>query len=123
MLIFCFSFSFPFSRVCGLIRSASPVFDTFEAGHPSPFGPFSLLQAPWIDPAYLNLTNLANFGQFGANLGNQLTGLPCPPSWTSAAAVAADHHLRRAAAAADPFALIKGTYYPFFFSVVVDSIE
>ena len=79
-----------------------------KAGHPSPFGPFSLLQAPWIDPAYLNLTNLAGFGQFGANLTNQLAGLQCPPtSWTSAAA-AAEHHLRRAAAA-DPFTLIKGT--------------
>lgn len=52
------------------------------AGHPSPFGPFSLLQAPWLDPAYLNLTN---FGQFGTNLGS-LAALPCPPSW--------EHHVR-----------------------------
>ncbi|KAI9560653.1 transcription factor runt-like protein [Daphnia sinensis] len=70
---------------------------TKSPGHPSPFGPFSLFQAPWLDPAYFNLSNLTQFGQFGANMGN-LANLPCPPPWDH-------HHARRMT---DPLALIKG---------------
>ncbi|XP_057371971.1 segmentation protein Runt-like [Daphnia carinata] len=70
---------------------------TKSPGHPSPFGPFSLFQAPWLDPAYFNLSNLTQFGQFGANMGN-LANLPCPPPWDH-------HHVRRMT---DPLALIKG---------------
>ena len=71
--------------------------DQCAAGHPSPFGPFSLLQAPWLDPAYLNLAQLTSFGQFGTSLGN-ITVLPNggPKPW--------DHSAMRR----DPLALIKG---------------
>lgn len=70
---------------------------TKSPGHPSPFGPFSLLQAPWLDPAYLNLAQLTSFGQFGTSLGN-ITVLPNggPKPW--------DHSAMRR----DPLALIKG---------------
>jgi hypothetical protein len=58
-----------------------------------------LLQAPWLDPAYFNLSNLTQFGQFGTNMGN-LANLPCPPSWDH-------HHMRRVT---DPLVLIKGIF-------------
>jgi hypothetical protein len=75
----------------------------FPAGHPSPFGPFSLLQAPWLDPAYFNLSNLTQFGQFGTSMGN-FANLPCPPPWDH-------HHMRRVT---DPLALIKGIFHFIF---------
>lgn len=58
-----------------------------------------MLQAPWLDPAYFNLSNLTQFGQFGTNMGN-LANLPCPPSWDH-------HHMRRVT---DPLVLIKGIF-------------
>ena len=71
----------------------------FAAGHPSPFGPFSLLQAPWLDPAYLNLAQLTGFGQFGSSLGS-ISVLPSGPKpW--------DHSAMRR----DPLALIKGQLF------------
>jgi hypothetical protein len=80
----------------------------FPAGHPSPFGPFSLLQAPWLDPAYFNLSNLTQFGQFGTSMGN-FANLPCPPPWDH-------HHMRRVT---DPLALIKGIFsFSFYFFIL-----
>lgn len=83
----------------------------FPAGHPSPFGPFSLLQAPWLDPAYFNLSNLTQFGQFGTSMGN-FANLPCPPPWDH-------HHMRRVT---DPLALIKGTFSFYFYFFILFQI-